>query len=211
MMKLSDKIVGLRKSRGMSQETLAEHLNVSRQAVSRWEMGTAMPDATNILRLSKLFHVTADYLLDDEYQSDSDLPGTKEGTPDGVHQIMAFWVVLEAMILILQFMTTIILQNLFFGVLSFLPFVAVVGGFEYAYQKRTNERTERTSQFRKQFYKISAWLGTYFPVRLVIMALATFYPHPIHSLVLECVAAVVYLMAAALITLELEKRALRNH
>ena len=66
MMKLSDKIVGLRKSRGMSQETLAEHLNVSRQAVSRWEMGTAMPDATNILRLSKLFHVTADYLLDDE-------------------------------------------------------------------------------------------------------------------------------------------------
>ena len=36
MMKLSDKIVGLRKSRGMSQETLAEHLNVSRQAVSRW-------------------------------------------------------------------------------------------------------------------------------------------------------------------------------
>ena len=45
MMKLSDKIVGLRKSRGMSQETLAEHLNVSRQAVSRWEMGTAMPDA----------------------------------------------------------------------------------------------------------------------------------------------------------------------
>ena len=77
MMKLSDKIVGLRKSRGMSQETLAEHLNVSRQAVSRWEMGTAMPDAANILRLSKLFHVTADYLLDDEYQSDSDLPGIK--------------------------------------------------------------------------------------------------------------------------------------
>ena len=146
-----------------------------------------------------------------EYQSDSDLPGIKEGKPDGVHQIMAFLVVLEAMILILQFMTTIILQNLFFGVLSFLPFVAVVGGFEYAYQKRTNERTERTSQFRKRFYKISAWLRTYFPVRFVIMSLATFYPHPIHSLVLECVAAVVYLMAAALITLELEKRALRNH
>ena len=114
MMKLSDKIVGLRKSRGMSQETLAEHLNVSRQAVSRWEMGTAMPDAANILRLSKLFHVTADYLLDDEYQSDSDLPGIKEGKSDGVHQIMVFLVVLEAMILILQFMTTIILLLLIF-------------------------------------------------------------------------------------------------
>lgn len=48
-MKLSDKIVRLRKSNGMSQEELADKLGVSRQAISRWEMGTAMPDATNIL------------------------------------------------------------------------------------------------------------------------------------------------------------------
>lgn len=62
-MKLSDKIIGLRKSNGMSQEDLAEKLNVSRQAISRWESGTAMPDASNILQLSKLFGVTTDYLL----------------------------------------------------------------------------------------------------------------------------------------------------
>lgn len=55
-MKLSDKIVRLRKSNGMSQEELADKLGVSRQAISRWEMGTAMPDATNILQLSRLFH-----------------------------------------------------------------------------------------------------------------------------------------------------------
>lgn len=54
-MKLSDKIVRLRKSNGMSQEELADKLGVSRQAISRWEMGTAMPDATNILQLSRLF------------------------------------------------------------------------------------------------------------------------------------------------------------
>ena len=48
-MKLSDKIVGLRKSNGMSQEDLAEKLDVSRQAISRWESGAAMPDANNIL------------------------------------------------------------------------------------------------------------------------------------------------------------------
>ena len=62
-MKLSDKIVRLRKSNGMSQEELADKLGVSRQAISRWEMGTAMPDATNILQLSRLFQVTTDYLL----------------------------------------------------------------------------------------------------------------------------------------------------
>ena len=64
-MKLSDKIVRLRKSNGMSQEELADKLGVSRQAISRWEMGTAMPDATNILQLSRLFQVTTDYLLID--------------------------------------------------------------------------------------------------------------------------------------------------
>ena len=76
-MKLSDKIVRLRKSNGMSQEELADKLGVSRQAISRWEMGTAMPDATNILQLSRLFQVTTDYLLNDEYQSDNDLPKVK--------------------------------------------------------------------------------------------------------------------------------------
>ena len=84
-MKLSDKIVRLRKSNGMSQEELADKLGVSRQAISRWEMGTAMPDATNILQLSRLFQVTTDYLLNDEYQSDNDLPKVKKVKTDGIH------------------------------------------------------------------------------------------------------------------------------
>ncbi len=65
MMTLSEKILTLRKGSGMSQEELADKLNVSRQAISRWEMGTAMPDVTNVLGLSKLFGVTTDYLLHD--------------------------------------------------------------------------------------------------------------------------------------------------
>lgn len=78
MMKLPDKIMKLRKSNGWSQEDLAEKLNVSRQAISRWENGTALPDSNNILQLSKLFDVTADYLLNDDYSSDSDIPCMKE-------------------------------------------------------------------------------------------------------------------------------------
>lgn len=73
-MNLSEKIFNLRKQQGMSQEKLAEQLNVSRQAVSRWEMGSAQPDASNVLQLSKLFGVTTDYLLNDDYESDSDVP-----------------------------------------------------------------------------------------------------------------------------------------
>ena len=73
-MKLSGKILKLRKQNGMSQEELAEKLDVSRQAISRWEVGSAQPDASNILQLSKLFGVTADYLLNDDYESDHDVP-----------------------------------------------------------------------------------------------------------------------------------------
>ena len=77
MMQLSQKILTLRKQNGFSQEELAEKLKVSRQAISRWEVGSAQPDASNILQLSKLFGVTADYLLNDDYESDQDVPAVK--------------------------------------------------------------------------------------------------------------------------------------
>ena len=78
MMKLSDKITELRKANGWSQENLAEQLNVSRQAISRWENGTALPDASNILQLSRVFNVTADYLLNEDYSNDNDAPCVKQ-------------------------------------------------------------------------------------------------------------------------------------
>lgn len=205
-MKLSDKLIGLRKSAGMSQEELAEKLNVSRQAVSRWEMGTAMPDAANILQLSKLFHVTTDYLLNEEYESDADLPQVRAVKADGVHQGMILLVTLEVMSLILQFTAAIVLQSTFFTVLSFLPFVAAVGGFEYAYQKKADAQNEKTRQFRRRFYEISVWLGLYFPLRLLVQAVMNCYPRPYDTLVLEGVLAAVYLLTAALITLRIEKQ-----
>ncbi len=77
-MKLQDKIFKLRKQAGISQEEAAERLNVSRQAFSRWENGTAQPAANNIVEISKLFGVTTDYLLNDDYQSDDDIPAVVE-------------------------------------------------------------------------------------------------------------------------------------
>jgi len=63
---LADKIVKLRKEKGWSQEELAEKMDVSRQAVSKWESGQAYPDIEKILSLAKLFEVSTDYLLKDE-------------------------------------------------------------------------------------------------------------------------------------------------
>ena len=65
-MKLSEKLYKLRKERGLSQEQLADVLGVSRQAISKWESGAAMPETEKLIALSKYFGVTADYLLNDE-------------------------------------------------------------------------------------------------------------------------------------------------
>ena len=78
-MNLPEKIVLLRKKHNLSQEELADKLYVSRQAISRWESGSAMPEATNLLQLSRLFHVTTDYLLYDEYERADDIPQGKSG------------------------------------------------------------------------------------------------------------------------------------
>ena len=63
---LSEKINQLRKKSGLSQEQLAEQLNVSRQAISKWESGTAVPESEKLITISNYFGVSVDYLLKDE-------------------------------------------------------------------------------------------------------------------------------------------------
>ena len=59
------KLQKLRKANGLSQEQLAEKLNVSRQAVSKWETGS-VPDMDNVIKISRFFDCTLDYLLNNE-------------------------------------------------------------------------------------------------------------------------------------------------
>lgn len=209
-MTFAEKLVQLRKREGYTQEELADRLEVSRQAISRWEMGTAVPDSSNLLLISKLFKVSADYLLNDDYKSDDDLPKVQEVRNDNVNQIMMYLIALEVMMLIMQFMAVVILNNVFFAVLSFIPFIAAIVGFEYAYQKKSSGATEKTKMFRKKFYKISAWLGLYFPIRFVVSAvvvlLVSVCSFTIQTVVLECIILVIYVCAALLVNLAIDKR-----
>ena len=204
-MKLSDKIIELRKAGLMTQEELAEKLNVSRQAVSRWESGSAMPDAGNILQLSKLFGVTTDYLLHDDYESDNDIPKLKAVQTDYSGQVMFYLIVLEVMVLLIQFMTTFILENILFAVLSFILFLSAIVGFELGYRKRASEATEKVRLFRWKFYKISAWLGLYFPVRFLLTIVSALYPGQHSVLLFETIVLVIYIMSAACVSLSIDK------
>ena len=62
-MTFGEKLQKLRRESALSQEKLAEQLHVSRQAISKWELGTAAPDTDNIVRLSKFFQVPLEYLI----------------------------------------------------------------------------------------------------------------------------------------------------
>lgn len=73
-MTLGEKLQFLRKQQGISQEKLAEQLSVSRQAISKWETGDSFPDTENIIKLSRLFAVSTDYLLKNEINQTAETP-----------------------------------------------------------------------------------------------------------------------------------------
>lgn len=77
-MTLGTKLQSLRKSKNMSQEDLANLLNVSRQAISKWETDQSLPDITNIIAISEIFSVSTDYLLLDKESSFSKEKASKE-------------------------------------------------------------------------------------------------------------------------------------
>jgi lactoylglutathione lyase len=62
-MDIGKRVQSLRMKSGLSQEALAEKLGVTRQSVSKWELGQALPDTEKIVQISRLFGVSADWLL----------------------------------------------------------------------------------------------------------------------------------------------------
>ena len=68
-MKISEKILTLRKKEGLSQEELANKLDVSRQTVYKWESDLATPEIEKIKNIANMFNVSFDYLMDDDIES----------------------------------------------------------------------------------------------------------------------------------------------
>lgn len=84
---LADKIIELRKRAGMSQEELAEKLDVSRQSVSKWESAQSMPDLNRILKIAEIFSVSTDTLLKEEIDL-SQIQNTSNFEAESAHDDM---------------------------------------------------------------------------------------------------------------------------
>ncbi|MCD8013486.1 MAG: helix-turn-helix domain-containing protein [Lachnospiraceae bacterium] len=76
-MTLGEKIQKLRKQQGLSQEALAEKVTVTRQTISKWELGQSTPDLDFIAQLSDIFGVTSDYLIKEDMTEPDELPYKK--------------------------------------------------------------------------------------------------------------------------------------
>lgn len=116
-MKLEEKLVALRKEKRLSQIQLAEMMNVSRQAVSRWEVGAAVPSTDNLKYLGKLYDVPLEYLLHDdatkpirvdkEKELDEEKTISTNGTKRAIRSIVS--------ILIVAGIITVVLCVMLFG------------------------------------------------------------------------------------------------
>ncbi len=69
-MTFGNKLFDLRKSKNMSQDSLAEKLGVSRQAISKWELDEILPSSDNMIKLADMFDVSVEYLLNDNIDAD---------------------------------------------------------------------------------------------------------------------------------------------
>lgn len=160
-MELNDKILKLRKTQGLSQQELANQLGVSRQSISKWELGESQPDINNIITLSDVFDVSTDYLLKDDIVSHE--------KDDAVCQ-KAFIVAL--LIVLFGVICSQMLWKEYQDAISLMigMFIQIVGIgiFEYFAISLHDD------QIQKKFWSINIWFVTLLPIQYFINYTQTF-------------------------------------
>ncbi|MCI8907380.1 MAG: helix-turn-helix transcriptional regulator [Angelakisella sp.] len=200
-MTFGEKLLKLRKEQGLSQEGLAERLSVSRQAVSRWENEGILPDCGNLLELSRLFGVSTDYLLHDDYQSDGDLPAVRhaqtqlaeEKERQGVLLLLAG---LHAVFLLLAIGAWEARGNLFAVVLCCAASLGDIL-FVEAYLRSGHTPAQEVPGLRRRYYRLGVWFFSWLPVQWLCVRMLHFWPRPMNTLAVRAVTTGAWLLLCA--------------
>lgn len=104
-MDLKEKLVALRKEKGLTQLAVAEKLDVSRQAISRWESGNALPSTENLRCLSELYSVPIDYLINNNGTKTIQSIRTEKSTTGGKRKK----IILVCIVLVISVVVTILI------------------------------------------------------------------------------------------------------
>ena len=196
-MTFGEKLLKLRKEGGLSQEGLAEKLSVSRQAVSRWENEGILPDCVNLLEISRLFGVSTDYLLHDDYQSDGDLPAVRtardqlagEKERQGVLLLLAG---LHAVFLLLAVGAWEAWGNLFIVVLCAAASLGDII-FVEAWRRSGQAPAAEVPSLRRRYYRLGVWFFSWFPVRWLCVGVFDYWPRPVNVININVVTVIIWL------------------
>ena len=116
-MSFGENLINLRRQKGWSQDDLANNLNISRQAISKWENNTSKPDVDNIEKISKIFSVKIDELLNNELPNDKAVAldvkkeEKKEKTITIVKLMIIAVIILYAISVIYKFASLLVIVN----------------------------------------------------------------------------------------------------
>ena len=215
-MTFGEKLQALRKSRGWSQEQLAERIAVSRQAVSKWESGAAVADTENVVELSRLFGVSTDYLLHDDYTDDGDIPAVKSRETQLKKQknremAMIVLIGIEALAFFWQLMGFLVYSSVLIPLLGMTVHIVVLIGFEAGF--RGQLRYELQAQpdaealdCRRVFYRVSVWLVSLFPIACLTRIGWEISPRAYNSTLALLSPLVPYAILCLIVTWKLRKR-----
>ena len=210
-MTFGEKLQQLRRRQGWSQEELAARIPISRQAVSKWESGSAMPDTENVVAISRLFGVSTDYLLHDDYAGDQDIPAVKDreaALKKRHNRDMAMMVLIgiQALAFFWQLAGSLIYQNHLIPLLGMTAHILTIIGFEAGFRYRRNEADEEALSYRRTFYRVGVWLVSLFPCAAATRVFWSFYPRPHYELTERLSPLLLYLPLCLAVTLLLRPK-----
>ena len=193
-MLLGEKLRRLRIARQLSQEQLADKLQVSRQAISKWELGESMPDTENLILLSKFYGVSIDYLLLNELNISSELE-TKRSRSFPIFIFGMGGLIIGLILSIVLWCTYQSILMVSIGLIIQIISVTVV----------LIKQSELSSQLQRLFLMISAWMIFPFICFYIGSLMMNFYPVSRSAMLDFIVEFIFYLVVCTGITVTLKK------
>ena len=155
-MTIGERLLKLRKDKNISQEELANVLDVSRQTISKWETGESMPDFNKIVPLCEYFEISSDELLTGIKKGDNLLDNQKENKKNKFARNIAISVGLYifsiAMIVLFAafFDAPIIGTCVFLTIIAIATILIVYSAIVYKDNKKTKKETEEDDKVVKE-------------------------------------------------------------
>jgi len=168
-MNIADRIQGLRKAKGISQEELADKIGVSRQAVSKWESEQSIPELEKVIIMSDYFEVTTDYIL-------KGIESGKQAVGKALDALVFLFVAtaLNFIGLIVSFAIWYEEQVLMAIVAGFI--LMAVGCMDFGIGMVFS--TKNLDKAKRLFWKINIWILLFIPFSCIYNMLFRGYPAP---------------------------------